>query len=109
MKAVRVNLTIPGPVDAILSEFAELTGQSKSAAIATYLAWQLPHLRAWVLDCRGSAGPVAGLRDDPDPLPGPAPGGSDSACCEPPARFPSPQSRADRRRREREERKLGSR
>lgn len=109
MKAVRVNLTIPGPVDAVISDFAELTGLSKSAAVATYLAWQLPHLRAWVLDCQASAGRVAGFRGDPGPLPDPVDGGCDSALLEPPVRSPSPASRAERRRREREERKLGLR
>lgn len=109
MKAVRVNLTIPGPVDAAVSEFAELTGQSKSAAIATYLAWQLPHLRAWVAECRGSGGLLAGRRGDPAPLPDPEAGDSDSEPCEPLQRLPGGESRAERRRREREERKLGLR
>lgn len=109
MKAVRVNLTIPGPVDAVVSEFATLTGLSKSAAIAAYLAWQLPHLAAWVADRKGSAGFLAGLRDGPAPLPDLDDGGSDSAPCEPSVRGQVQESRADRRRREREERKLGLR
>lgn len=48
MKNVRVNLTISEPVAAAIEEVAELTGQSMSAAIASFLAWKLPELREWV-------------------------------------------------------------
>lgn len=48
--AGRVNLTLPPPVDDLVAELATVTGQSKSAVIASYLAWQLPQLRAWLAD-----------------------------------------------------------
>lgn len=48
MKSVRVNLSIPGPVDRVLSQIADHTGQSKSSTIAAFLTWQMPRLRQWL-------------------------------------------------------------
>jgi len=48
MKSARVNLSIPGPVDRVLSQIADRTGQSKSSTIAAFLTWQMPRLRYWL-------------------------------------------------------------
>lgn len=48
VKSVRVNLSIPSPVDQVLSQIADRTGQSKSSTIAAFLTWQMPRLRQWL-------------------------------------------------------------
>jgi hypothetical protein len=41
-ESVRVNLSVPGKVDAVLSQMAELTGRSKAALIMEAVGYQLP-------------------------------------------------------------------
>jgi len=114
MKNVRVNLTISEPVAAVVGEVAELTGQSMSGAIAAFLAWKLPELREWVAGYwiaadrkasflpgsgsgAGSAGPGYGV------VGGTATVGRRQASG---AAARETVSRAERRQREREEKRL---
>ncbi len=110
MNGVRVNLTISPQVAAAVEEVAELTGQSTSAAIASFLAWKLPELREWVagywiaVDRAGVCLPDSASSAD-------SPGQSTAHVAAGPGRKAGSEasgasvlnSRADRRRLEREE------
>ena len=67
MEAERINLTVSGPVARVVAELADLMGLSKSAAVASYLAWQLPSLRAHVERLRASGGPGGPIEGGSDP------------------------------------------
>jgi len=43
--SVRVNLSVPGKVDAVLAGLAEATGASKASFVMQALLWYLPELR----------------------------------------------------------------
>lgn len=58
MRTARVNLTIPGPVDDLLTEMAAVTGQSKSSLVASILTFQMPRLRQWLDTYRVSSDPT---------------------------------------------------
>lgn len=110
MDGERINLTVSEPVARAVGELAELMGLSKSAAVASYLAWQLPNLRAHLDRLRASGAPG-----------GPSPGGSDPSVAPvssaAPARSPavrasgggSGMNRAERRAQAKVERKAGLR
>lgn len=110
MDGERINLTVGGPVALAVAELAELMGMSKSAAVASYLAWQLPNLRAHLDRLRASGAPG-----------GPSPGGSDPSGVRADSAAPasstavrasgggSKLNRAERRRQEKEDRKMGLR
>ena len=106
MDGERINLTVSGPVAQVVAELSELMGVSKSAAVASFLAWQLPGLRAQVLRLRASETPggLTWVGADPSAKSGASAAPAPSTAVSRPGL-----SRAERRRQEREERKAGIR
>jgi len=90
--SIRVNLSVPRKVDAVLTGLAEATGASKASFVMQALLWYLPELRAKLAEYdahKGALEPSKRVEQAPPP---PAP---------PAVKL----SRAERRRAEREARK----
>jgi hypothetical protein len=93
--SVRINLSVPGKMDALLGELSAATGQSKASFVMEALTWYLPRLKA--------------LRSElASPARAPIPVPEIEAAQPEPVAVPSEVklSRKDRRRLEREQRKL---
>lgn len=53
--SVRVNLTVPAKIDALLTELSAASGISKSALVMEAIGWALPHWRRQLRLYPGSA------------------------------------------------------
>lgn len=111
--SVRVNVSVPGRVDALLRDLHELTGQSKASFVVEALTWYLPRLSV-LRDRLQNPAVVLDLNREPrgvmvDPLDEQEEVGEAYLQHTGEAGAPAPLSRAERRRQEREERKLQKR
>ena len=93
--SVRVNLSVPRPVDDVLAGLAQATGASKASFVMQALLWYLPELRGKLAQFNSQKGPsvpferVERVKREPAP----------------PALPAVKLSRAERRRAERDARK----
>lgn len=61
-KSVRVNLSLPPEMAAVVAEVAEATGRSAAGVVMEALAWRLPYFRTWLKEAQASvmSSPQAG-------------------------------------------------
>lgn len=94
--SVRINLSVPSEVDAVISRLAEATGRSKAAVIMEAVGYSLAQWKAYLrnLDRVERAGVVADQKAEESPAPAP---------------YSPPESRQVRRAQERERKKAATR
>lgn len=61
--SVRVNLTLPGELDAVLGELAALTGRGKASFAAEAVTWYLPRLQGLLQAVQGRKASPGALGD----------------------------------------------
>jgi len=61
-ESVRVNLSVPGAVDAVLDELATVTGRSKASLVMEAVGYQLPAWQRFLERVR--SGKIALTRDE---------------------------------------------